>query len=444
MNTQFVFESKQKTVLLSLIALGVLCLGITWAVDDEFHTRFWTNILHNSVFFTGIAAAAMFLIAAKITIYAGWATAFKRIWESFSLFMVVGMVFLGIIAFGNVAHYHHLYHWADADAVASDKILTQKSSFLNSTWYMIATFLFLGSWAFFAYKNRQVSLREDEEGTYGDFSFHRTLRKYAAAFLPIFGFTSAASIWLWVMSIDAHWFSTLFAWYCTASLVVSMVCTTILMLLYLKSKGYMTYITKEHFHDLGKYTFGFSVFWTYLWFSQFMLIWYANIGEETTYFNLRMTQYPVLYWGNLLMNFVLPFFILIRNDTKRKFGSIGFVAIIVLFGHWWDFFQMIKPGALKNVQEHQEHAAHAAHNATEGAHEAVAHGAEHAVANAHEAVHHASTFVEGFSLPGLLEIGTFLGFGALFVYFVFSQLTKASLLPKNDPYVQESLAHHVV
>lgn len=435
MNTQFVFESKQKTVLGGLIGLGLLCMALTWFGDsDPYHTRFWTNLLHNSVFFTGVSAVAMFMICTAITIYGGWSTSFKRVWEAFSLFMVVGMVFLGIIAIGNVAHFHHLYHWTDAEAVAKDEILTHKSGFLNSTWYFVATFLFLGTWLFLAYKMRQLSLREDNEGNYeaGDFSIHRTMRKYAATFLPIFGFTSAAAIWLWVMSIDAHWFSTLFAWYSTASLVVSMVCITILMLLYLKSKGYMEYITKEHFHDLGKYTFGFSVFWTYLWFSQFMLIWYANLGEETTYFEDRMTEFPVLFWGNFLMNFILPFFILIRNDTKRKFGSIGFAAVVVLFGHWWDFFQMIKPGALKSLKEHQEHAAHAAA------------GTDAHATSGHEVVHQTATFVEGFTLPGLLEIGTFLGFGALFVYFVFHQLTKASLIPKNDPYIQESLTHHVV
>ena len=449
MNTQFVFEGKQKTMLMSAMLLGLVCLGLTWVYDDEFHTRFWTNVLHNSVFFTGISAVALFLITAGITMYGGWATAFKRVWESYSLFMVVGMVLLGIIAIGNVGHFHHLYHWADSSAAEGDKILKGKSGVLNNTWFMLATFVFLGTWFLFAYKLRQLSLKEDAEGNYeaGDFTIHRTMRKYAAAFLPIFGFTSAAAIWLWVMSIDAHWFSTLFAWYCTASLVVSMVCVTILLLLYLKSIGYMTYITKEHFHDLGKYTFAFSVFWTYLWFSQFMLIWYANIGEETTYFNLRMTQYPVLYWGNFIMNFILPFLILIRNDTKRKFGSIGFAAALVLFGHWWDFFQMIKPGAYKNMQEHVEHMAHqsgaASHEAAQHGSEMVS-GAEHAVAGSHEVAHHAAAFVDGFTIPGLLEIGTFVGFTGLFLYVVFMNLAKASLLPKNDPYVQESLTHHVV
>ena len=151
-----------------------------------------------------------------------------------------------------------------------------------------------------------------------------------------------------------------------------------------------------------------------------MLIWYGNNGEETVYFQLRRDEYPVLFFGNLILNFVLPFLILMRNSTKRKFCTLTFVAIICFFGHWWDYFYMIKPGALINAQ-HAEHAAHAA--------------GEHG--------HHAAEFLLGFNIPGLLELGIFLGFTALFLYFSFNQLTKASLEPVHDPYLGESLHHHV-
>ena len=179
-----------------------------------------------------------------------------------------------------------------------------------------------------------------------------------------------------------------------------------------------------------------------MWFSQFMLIWYANVGEETIYFRERYDKYPVLFFGNLIINFILPFFILLRNDTKRKFGSVGFVAGVVLIGHWWDFFLMIKPGALHTAHSALEkhghghghgdtHAVDAAHGAGHGAHDAAGHAAGHA-----------SEFVSGFTLPGFLEIGTFLGFLALFFFVIFSALGKASLVPKNDPYLGESLHHH--
>lgn len=255
-------------------------------------------------------------------------------------------------------------------------------------------------------------------------------------FLPIAGFTSAAAIWQWVMSIDAHWYSTMFAWYATSSWFVSMCSLTILLLIYLKSKGYYDGVTKDHFHDLGKYLFGFSIFWTYLWFSQYMLIWYANNGEETIYFKERMGKYSILFYANLVINFVAPLLILIRNDNKRKFGVIGFMAGLIFFGHWIDFFQMIKPGALITAKEHLEK--HAAHG-TDAAHKA----AEHATAHGGHGVEAVSTFITGFTIPGLLEIGTMLGFLGLFLYLTFNQLTKASLVPKRDPYLAESLHHHV-
>ena len=244
---------------------------------------------------------------------------------------------------------------------------------------------------------------------------HRRMRVYAAIFLPIVGFTSAAMIWQWIMSLDAHWYSTMFAWYTGASWFVSMIALTILILLYLKANGYYDNVSQEHIHDIGKFLFAFSIFWTYLWFSQFMLIWYANVGEETIYFRERYDKYPVLFFGNLIINFLVPFFVLLRNDTKRKFGSVGFIAGVVLVGHWWDFFLMIKPGAL--------HTAHSALAKTEGGHGHDGHGAHDAAHGAHDAVahgaHHASEFVSGFTLPGLLEIGTFIGFLCLFLFYQF-------------------------
>ena len=423
MNT-FTLAGKEKTVLIALMVLGLVCLGATYMVDDAFHTRFWSNILHNTIFFTGIAFMGVFFTAACITAWSGWHTVFKRVWESFSLFLIVGLGLMVIIALGMVLGWHHLYHWADAESVASDAILQTKSKFLNFTWFGIIGLAIVGVWYWFALKIRNLSLAEDE-GTDSDYSHHRKMRVWAAAFLPIGGFSSAALIWLWVMSVDAHWYSTLFAWYSAASWFVAMIALTILLLIYLKGKGYFGNVTNEHIHDLGKFMFAFSIFWTYLWFSQFMLIWYANVGEETIYFFERRENYPVLFYGNLVINFILPFFILMRNDTKRKFGSVGFVSIIVLLGHWIDYFLMLKPGILHTA--HELMGSHGDHGADHGGH-----GAEHV-----------SNFVAGFTLPGLLELGTFLGFLALFLFVTLRHLGKASLNPANDPYLEESLHHHV-
>lgn len=420
---QFTFETRQKQVLIGFMALGVLCLGLTFLGDDVYHSRFWSNFLHNSVFFTGIAFISLFVLAAFATAHAGWHTVLKRVWEAYALFLIPGIILMGVIIVGLVGHAHHLYHWADAGAVATDRIMSGKAAFLNPVWYSAGTLIILGVWIFFALKLRGLSLKEDEQsGT--DYATYRSVRWWSAAFLPIAGFTSAAMVWQWVMSVDAHWYSTLFAWYATASWFVSAMALTILTLIYLKSKGYYENVTAEHFHDLGKYLFAFSIFWTYLWFSQYMLIWYANNGEETVYFHHRRENYPALFYINLIINFVLPFLILMRNDTKRKYGTLVFTSIIVFFGHWLDFFLMLKPGIRHTTME------------------AIAHSGGHADHAGHEG-HHVLEFAAGFTMPGLLEIGTMLGFLALFMYFVFGRMAKASLSPKNDPYLAESLHHHV-
>ena len=413
MSQNFVFESKQKTFTYALMGVGVLCMLLTFVGDDELHTRFWSNFLHNTAFFTGIGFISLFILSAFTVSYAGWYVQFKRIWESFGQFMLVGLVLMAIIVAGVWGHFHHLYHWADAEAVASDRILSGKSSFLNPVWYTLASVGFLAIWYFGFYKRfRALSLREDEEGP--------GLRLLAAVFLPIAGFTSAAAIWQWLMSIDSHWYSTMYAWYTGASWFVSAMSLTVLLMIYLKSKGYFGTVTTEHFHDLGKFVFAFSIFWTYLWFSQYMLIWYSNNGEETVYFQTRQRDYPVLFYGNLIINFALPLLVLMRNDTKRKNGTLAFVAGAVFLGHWIDFFQMVKPGALHT------------------AHEAMAHHAgEHA-----DAAAHAAAFTPGFTIPGLLELGTMLGFLGLFLFVFFNTLSKAALVPKHDPYLAESLHHH--
>jgi hypothetical protein len=416
---QFVFEGRLKTFLLALIGIGLLSLGLSYGMaDDAYHSRFWSNLLHNSVFFTAISLLATFFIAVCITAYAGWHTVFKRIFEAFSMFLIPGIGLMVLIAITVYFHMNHLYHWADADAVDSDPILAGKSSFLNVNWYLFGTVIIGAIWIWFAHKMRNLSLAEDKSTPDSNFSIHRQLRFWGAIFLPVAGFTSCAMIWQWIMSVDAHWYSTLFAWYSLTSAFVSMIALTIIVLLYLKSRGYYEEVSDEHVHDLGKFLFAFSIFWTYLWFSQFMLIWYANIGEETVYFKERYERYPILFFSNIAVNFLVPFLILMRNSTKRKAGTMLFTAGVVLFGHWVDYFLMIKPGVFLTLEE-----------AIQGV---PAYKLERTM-----------EFVNGFTLPGFLELGTFLGFLGFFLYVSFEILSRSALVPANDPYLKESLHHHV-
>jgi hypothetical protein len=447
---QFNLTSSLKTTFIVLMAIGVVCLGLTWISDDHGHTRFWSNVLHNSVFFTGISIMATFFMAASITAYAGWYTAFKRVFESFSAFLIPGfilMVLMGIVVYmgGN-----QLYHWNDEATRATDPIIKGKGSFLNKNWYLFGTLLIGASYCYLSYKLRSLSIAEESTNGEENFATHRKIRTYAAAFLPVFGFTSVVLIWQWVMSVDSHWYSTMFAWYSLASLFVAMMALVALVLIYLRKQGYYKNLSQHHVHDVGKFIFGISVFWTYLWFSQFMLIWYANIGEETIYFKERYDNYPVLFFLNLFVNFAVPFLVLLRNDTKYKTGSLSFIAILVFLGHWMDFFLMIKPGVLHTSHElagHGDHGHGAVGHGAEAAGHAGGHGAEHAAtAVADHAAHGAETvsnIVSGFTFPGLLEIGTMLGFLGLFGFVVFNVLSKSNLTSEKDPYLQESLHHHV-
>jgi len=384
LNTQFVFEGKTKRLLYGGMALGAVCLVLIALNDDQFLTRFWTTWLHNSVFFTGIAFTAMFFLCAQITAFAGWMTAIKRVWEAMSQFMLWGLVLMLPLVVGVWGHLHHLYHWnvpgiSDPANPLYDRIIAGKASFLNPVWYTIAALGVVGLWYFWASKLRQASVDQDTMET-PSFDYYKSQRKWAASFLPLGGFLSTVFLWQTVMSVDPHWYSTMFAWYSMISLLLAAISMCVMLIIYLKSKGYMEYVTPNHLHDVGKFLFGISVFWTYLWFDQFMLIWYANNGEETIYFNERMNHYPVLFWGNLLLNFITPFLILMRNDTKRKQGTMFFVALIVFFGHWWDYFYMIKPGARIAAHEATElaegkHGGHEAAPVGDAKHGGETHGA---------------------------------------------------------------------
>ena len=496
-NTQFVFEGKVKRTLMIGMALGLICLVLTFFGDDAFHTRFWTNYLHNSVFFTGISFMALAFMCAQITAFAGWITAIKRVWEAMSMFILVGILLMAVLVIGVWGHLHHLYHWNVAGIGDTDRIIAGKISFLNPVWYTVGTVGFLAMWYFWATKIRNLSIRQDTEET-ASLDLYKQQRRWAASFLPIIGFLVCVFIWQSIMSIDTHWYSTMFAWYSMISLLLGAISMTVMLIIYLKSKGYMEYVSRDHLHDIGKYLFGISVFWTYLWFDQFMLIWYANNGEETIYFKERMDHYPVLFWGNLLLNFVTPFLILMRNDTKRKFGTMFFVASIVFFGHWFDFFYMIKPGARIAAHEaleaphkaktsmHSEaapipekHEAKAAesevtahetagsaetgdttkhetestaaaphgdaapgHESAGNEHSAHAPVAEHDGGHGHSAeVDESKSFKLGYSFPGLEELGIMIGFLCLFLFVFFSQLAKASLIPWRDPYLEEAMHH---
>jgi len=380
-----------------VLVLGFIFLGMS--KDEHAQTRFWAVLLQNSTFFLLVVNASMFFVCVTTLAMGGWQMAFRRVPEAIStlvpVFSVIALVvFLGII-FG---HQHHIYHWLDKEHVAHDPILKGKSGFLNPTFFLLWTILTLVVWSWVGHKMRQLSKRADEPFKAEEVKGYMWSNSvWASVFTVFFGLTVASTVpWFWLMSIDAHWFSTMYSWYTFASTFVSGMSLIAIYVVYLKNQDYLEYVNEEHLHDLGKFMFAFSVFWTYLWYSQFMLIWYANIPEETIYFKARMQgPYRVIFFLNLIMNFVLPFLLLIRRGSKRNYTTMAVLAVLIIIGHWLDFYQMVMPGTLG----------------------------------------------EHYSL-GWFEFGILAFYAGLIMFFVGRSLEKAPLLSKHHPLLKESIIHH--
>jgi hypothetical protein len=291
-----------------------------------------------------------------------------------------------------------LYHWThhelfDKTSEHYDAILAGKQGFLNVPFFTIRIIAYALIWAGFTYMLRRHSLQEDIDG---DVSHYKRSVTLSAIFLVLFAITSSTMAWDFLMSIEAHWFSTLFGWYTFIGLFVSSMAMLCLITLYLRGRGYMEHVTENHLHDVGKYMFAFSIFWTYLWFSQFMLIWYANLPEEVEYYVVRWKNFRTLWATNLCVNFIAPFLVLMTRDAKRKVQILWVAGIIIIIGHWLDVYMMVMPG-------------------TVGVNAKL----------------------------GFVEFGTMIGYLGLFLFVTLTELSKAALLPKNHPMVAETLHHHI-
>lgn len=359
--------------------------------------RPWAALLVNSFFFMAIALGTLFFLAIQYAAQAGWAVGLTRVMEAISLFMPIPIIVIIILVILGQFQMHHLWHWMDPalyDKASPhyDELIAGKRAYLNFGFFMVRALIYLIGWTMAARWIRKNSLREDE---HGGLDYYNKNFKIAAAFLVFFGVTSSTVSWDFIMSIDTHWFSTLFGWYTFAGIFVTALAVLSLLTVFLRNGGYLPWINENHIQDLGKFMFAFSIFWTYLWFSQYMLIWYSNIPEEVTYYMQRFGQYKLWFFIMVALNFVFPVLLVMSRDSKRTNGLVVFTAIFVLIGHWLDHYIMIMPGTVGSFY--------------------------------------------GF---GLAEIGPFLFFLGAFILVVFSNLAKAPLAQKNHPHFIESNHFH--
>ena len=354
---QFEIPGNLKTWSYALIGIGAAALfyGMFtkgFSSDEHEQVHFWGTLMYNTIFWTLVTNAAMFFLCFSTMAMAAWMQSFRRIAEAIStLVPIFGGITLIVLLYVVIGDKHHIYHWLDAEAVAKDPILKGKAGFLNPKFFIIWTTLTITLWSYFGYRMRQISLEADiapmDAATAHKFNVRSMVR--SGFFLVWFGLTVASTVpWLWLMSIDAHWYSTMYSWYTFASSFVAGMALIALWLIYMKNKGYMELSNSEHLHDVGKFMFAFSIFWTYLWFSQYMLIWYANIPEETVYFKHRVQgAYKPIFFLNLFINFLCPLLILMKRSAKRNFTLVAFMAVLILFGHWIDFYQMVMGSLMK-------------------------------------------------------------------------------------------------
>ncbi|HOZ84751.1 MAG TPA: quinol:cytochrome C oxidoreductase [Niabella sp.] len=361
---KFIPSKRYNTIAFALMAIGlvaVIALYISThgaAASEEAahrnHARFWASLLQNSVYFLLTVNAAMFFMCATTLAWGGWQIGFTRVTEAVAAAVpvigVIAAVILLAIVFGDN---HVIYHWTDTEHVKHDFILNHKKGFLSKGFFTTVTILTVVLWSFLGWKMRQRSLNTDTNSPDSvedrkKFIWNNTVM--AALYIVVFALTIMSTLpWLWLMSINAHWYSTMYSWYTFASTFVAGLAFISLFVVYLKNKGHLASVSKEHLHDLGKFMFAFSIFWTYLWFSQFMLIWYSNQPEETIYFIERIgnsavkSPYATMFWMMLVINFVGPILILMSRDSKRNYTIMTLVSVLIIFGHWLNFYQMVFP-----------------------------------------------------------------------------------------------------
>jgi len=383
---KFVFHPNYQRVLLLVIAIGAVALGVTFLKDP---TRAWANFLLNNFYFFSIALSGLFFISIHYVCNASWGTGLRRVPEAMVVFLPVSVILMMFLFFGMPS----LYHWSHPDFINYDPILQEKKLYLNLPFFYGRWVLFSLVWLYFAKKMRDYSLEQDRTG---DPLLSQKNFRLSAIFLVVFSLTYSLTSYDWIMSLEPHWYSTIFSVYTFAGLFLHGIGVITLIVLFLRSQGYLRDVVNEnHLHDLGKLIFAFSTFWAYIWFFQYMLIWYANLPEETIYYHIRhQGGWMVLFVLNLILNWIVPFFVLLPRGAKRNEKVLWGVSLLLVVAYWLDLYLMVVPGKLTKIT------------------------------------------------LGAVEILSALGFMALFFYVVLKALSRAPLAPYKDPYFEESVRLH--
>jgi len=313
-------------------------------------------------------------------------------------YILPGSILFFIFLLFSGLHGNHMYVWMaegtfDPTSENYDAIIDGKSWWLNTPGWLIRSFVYLFVYNFFRWMLRKNSLELDKSS---DIKIYKKNFNLSVAFIVIFGILELFMSFDWLMSLDPHWYSQLYSFYVFASVLVSGITVIALVTIYLRNKGVLPFVNDSHLHDLAKYMFGFSIFWTYFWFDQFMLQWYADIPEDTAYFFPRLIgSYQLPFIGMLVLNFVFPIFILMDSDFKRIPWFVVTAGLVILLGHYIDIFQLISPATVGDSWS--------------------------------------------IGIPELSSVAFFLG---IFIFVTFRAISKVPLHAKGNPFMKESELYH--
>jgi len=390
MKEQLTVSKNFKIVSLILISIGV-CTFIFGLILYPQLT--WANYLIVNYYFLSLAMGGLFFFVIQNISQSGWAAAFQRISEAMMLYIPFAALFFLLIFFGM----KNIYHWTHKELVDIDLLLQHKSPFLNEPFFFIRMIIYFSLWILFILKLRSLSLKSDlasSSDINGIMKVFSQTELYSKILIFILAVTFSLSAFDWIMSIDAHWYSTIFALKNIVAAFLHGVSVLTLIAFILYKRGYFPFLNKYHMHDFARYIFMLSIVWGYFWFAQFMIIWYGNIPEETAYYFVRWQEgWKVLFFCEITLNWAIPFMLLLPVKTSRNMTVIVAVIIFLIIGQYVDLYVQVIPG------------------------------------------------ITGVLKFGWVEAGLFLGFAGLFALIVATALSRAKIMPTNHPYLEESLNH---
>ena len=349
-----------------------------------------------SVFLFALSCCALFFYCIQNAAHAGWSIIILRVMEAIASFIPYAGALVVILMILNVTHTGHIFHWMDPELTTPgdknfDPILFEKKKFLNIPFYVFRTLFYVIGASFFVWKLKSLSKKVDETKSR---KVYASYYSWSIGYIAFFGFCSAAWAWDWLMSIDPHWYSTMYIWYAMVSAWASALAVIILISVYLKKTGVLPQFNDNHLHDLGVFLFALSMLWTYTFFAQFMLYWYANVPEEVNYFFGRFQYYKSVFFIILILNFLLPLSVMVSSSIKRNYKVVSIMAVIVICGQWLVYFNMVMPGTIGPFWKTPE--------------------------------------------VFLLNAGSILFGAGSFVFVVLTTLSKLQLIPVGNPFLKES------